>query len=164
MTLHFRVEGSYILVPGQKGDEGSDGEPGENGPSGRPGKEGLPGKPGKKGTPGQPGQSGRCGPAGRPGEIGAVGNPGPVGSQGSTGSPGSGIETQEYYQKYKSILRAQMEGALDKVTIRVCFSFEACGRLLRLQSSKSKFFSSRCKMVKSMVLKMPSNFTTDLLS
>ena len=47
--------------------------------------------------------------------MGAVGNPGPYGNPGNTGPAGTGIETQEYYQKYKAVLRKQMEDALDKV-------------------------------------------------
>lgn len=113
--LNFRAEVGYSLIPGEKGGVGSDGEPGENGSIGRPGSEGKPGKPGAKGVPGPQGQSGRCGPPGSRGEVGAVGSPGPFGNPGNTGPAGTGIETQEYYQKYKAILRKQMEDGLDKV-------------------------------------------------
>jgi len=111
------AEVGYSLIPGEKGGVGSDGEPGENGPIGRPGSEGKPGKPGAKGVPGPQGQSGRCGPPGSRGETGAVGTPGPFGNPGNTGPAGTGIETQEYYQKYKAILRKQMEDGLDKLVV-----------------------------------------------
>ena len=127
----FRTTASYRLIPGEKGGEGSEGPPGENGSIGRPGQRGEPGKPGKRGVPGPAGQSGRCGRPGARGETGAAGIPGPFGSPGNTGPAGTGIETQQYYQKYKAILRKQMEDALDKVSIRLCFGVQTLNSYLK---------------------------------
>merc|ERR1719427_405689 len=105
------------LVKGGKGAKGVPGRYGEPGDWGAKGDTGLPGPFGSKGEKGHTGSSGDCGLPGPVGARGSVGTSGPTGSMGMTGSPGVGIESMEYFQKYKAILRKQMAGALSKITV-----------------------------------------------
>lgn len=106
-----------ITVPGVQGGVGSDGMPGNSGRSGQPGDVGRVGKPGSVGIDGQPGMSGKCGSPGSRGTAGDRGGKGPNGPQGMPGFHGIGIESEEYYQKFKARLRNELEAALEKITI-----------------------------------------------
>ena len=89
--------------------------PGNPGRPGQPGDAGRVGKPGRVGIPGQPGMDGKCGPPGSRGTSGSRGGKGPDGPQGMPGVVGIGIESEEYYQKFKARLRNELEAALEKV-------------------------------------------------
>merc|ERR1719209_1682320 len=102
---------------GHKGQKGVPGETGKPGEYGVKGSKGEPGPPGSKGVPGKTGSSGNCGPPGPMGARGSVGASGPIGSMGMSGISGVGIESMEYFQKYKAILRKQMSGALSQITV-----------------------------------------------
>ena len=92
--------------------------PGNPGRPGQPGDVGRVGKPGSVGIPGQPGMDGKCGPPGSRGTGGNRGGEGPDGPQGMPGVRGIGIESEEYYQKFKARLRTELEAALEKVTFK----------------------------------------------
>ena len=111
----FSPPARVITVPGVKGGVGTDGMPGNTGRAGQPGDVGRIGKPGSVGIPGQPGMDGKCGPPGSRGTGGDRGGKGPDGPQGMPGVNGIGIESEEYYQKFKARLRNELEAALEKV-------------------------------------------------
>ena len=92
--------------------------PGNPGRPGQPGDPGRVGKPGRVGIPGQPGMDGKCGPPGSRGTGGNRGGKGPDGPQGMPGVVGIGIESEEYYQKFKARLRNELEAALEKVFVK----------------------------------------------
>lgn len=100
--------------------------PGNSGRPGQPGDVGRVGKPGLVGVSGQPGMDGKCGPPGSRGTGGNRGGKGPDGPQGMPGVVGIGIESEEYYQKFKARLRNELEAALEKVfekNVNYCNSY-----------------------------------------
>ena len=115
--FNFSPPARVITVPGVKGGVGPDGMPGNPGRPGQPGDVGRVGKPGLVGIPGQPGMNGKCGPPGSRGTGGNRGGEGPDGPQGMPGVRGIGIESEEYYQKFKARLRTELEAALEKVIL-----------------------------------------------
>jgi len=95
--------------PGPKGPPGPPGNPGRPGDHGPPGKDGSTGPNGLPGIVGQPGLPGVCGRAGAAGAGGRQGAKGPRGPQGPTGSAGVGIDSEQYFQEYKKILRSELQ-------------------------------------------------------